>query len=71
LERLLRMIDKVFQLRSSGPMDSFPGEPAEKRPIFGSDSTAVNGGPSSDRQTGEGEDGFGRSALFINSSRHY
>jgi hypothetical protein len=58
LERLLRIINKVFHLRSSGSMDSGQSGPAEKRRSFGSDSTAVNGGPSSIIQTSEGEDGF-------------
>ena len=65
LERLLRMIDKVFHLRSSGSMDSGQSEPAEKRLSFGSDSTAVNGGPSSDIQTSEDEDGFGRARSLL------
>ena len=50
LERLLRMIDKAS-------MDSGRGEPAEKRGSFGSVSTTVSGGLSSDIQTSEGEDG--------------
>ncbi|KAF8489959.1 hypothetical protein F5888DRAFT_1139544 [Russula emetica] len=65
LKRLLRMIDKVSHIRSSGSesMDSDSGqsEPAENRRSFGSGSTAVNGGPSSDTQTSESEDGFGHS----------
>ena len=65
LERLLRMIDKVFHLRSSGSMDSGQSEPAEKRCSFGSDSTAVSGGLSSDMQTSEGEDGFGRARSLL------
>jgi hypothetical protein len=67
LERLLRMIDKVSHLRSYGSMDSGQSEPAEKRRSFGSDSTAVSGGPSSGMQTGDGEDGFGsaRSLLIL------
>jgi hypothetical protein len=54
LERLLKMIDRVSHLRSSGTMDPGQGEPAEKRLSFGSDSTAVSGGQSS-----ESENGFG------------
>jgi hypothetical protein len=67
LERLVRIIDKVFHLRSSGSMDCGQSEPAEKRRSFGSDSTAVSGGPSSGMQTGDGEDGFGsaRSLLIL------
>ena len=66
LERLLRMIDKVFHLRSSCSMDPSEGEPVEGRLSFSSGSTAVNRGPSSDTQTSEGEDGFGRAhPLFI------
>jgi len=65
LQRLLRMIDKVFHLRPSGSMDSGQIPPAEKRRSFGSDSTAVSGGPSSDMQTSEGEDGFGRACSLL------
>jgi hypothetical protein len=65
LERLLRMIDKDFHLRSPGSMDSGKSEPAEKRRSFGSDSTAVNGGPSSSIQTSEGEGGFGRARSLL------
>jgi len=67
LERLLKMINKAFYLRSSGSMDSESGqsEPAEKRRSFGSDSTAVNGGLSSDIQTSEDEDGFGRARSLL------
>jgi hypothetical protein len=57
LERLLRMIDKVLHLRSSGSTDS-------GRLTFGSDS-AVNGGSSSDIQTSKGEDGFGRARSLL------
>jgi hypothetical protein len=65
LERLLRMIDKVIHLRSSGSMDSGQSEPAEKRRSFGSDSTAVSGGSSSDKQTCEGEDGLGCARFLL------
>ena len=60
LERLLRMIDKVFHLRSSGSMDSGQGQPVEGRLSFASSSTVVDGGPSGDTQTSEGESDFGR-----------
>jgi hypothetical protein len=66
LERLLRMIDKVFHLRSPGTMDSGQSEPVEGLPSFGS--TAVNGGPSNDTPTSAGEDDFERAGeLFIDS----
>jgi len=66
LERLLRMIDKVFHLRSSSSMDC-ESEPVEGRLSLDSNSTAVNGGPSSDTQTSEGNDDFGRACeLLIN-----
>jgi hypothetical protein len=68
LERLLRMIDKVFHLRSSGSMDPSEIEPVEGRLSFASSSTAVTGGPSSGTRTSEGEDEFGGAReLFINS----
>jgi len=65
LERMLKMIVKAFHLRSSGSMDSGQSEPADKRLSIGSDSTAVNGGPSSDIQTSEGEYGFGRARSLL------
>jgi hypothetical protein len=68
LERLLRMIDKVFHLRSSSSIDPSESELLEGRLSFASSSTAVNGGPSSETRTSEGEDDFGRACkLFINS----
>ncbi|KAF8489957.1 hypothetical protein F5888DRAFT_1139320 [Russula emetica] len=70
LERLLRMIDKVFNLRSSGSTDSGQSEPVEGRLCFDSSSTAVNGGPSSDIRTSEGEDNFGQSSSHSLSSFH-
>ena len=60
LELLLRTIGNVFHLRSSGSIDSGQREPAEQRRSFGSDSTAFSGGPSSDIQTSNGEDGLER-----------
>ena len=69
LERLLRMIDKVFHLRSSGSMDSGQCEPVEGPLSFDSSFTAVNGEPCSVTQTCEGEDDFGRACeLFIDST---
>ncbi|KAI0274257.1 hypothetical protein BGY98DRAFT_80659 [Russula aff. rugulosa BPL654] len=65
LELLLRIIGKVFHLRSSGSIDSGQREPAEQRRSFGSDSTAFSGGPSSD-----GEDGFEHSSSNSCSSFH-
>jgi hypothetical protein len=68
LERLLRMIDKVFHLRSSGSMDPKEGEPVERRLSLDSSFTAINGGPSIEARAIEGEDDFGRACeLFINS----
>ena len=68
LERLLRTIDKVFHLRSSGSMGPSESEPVEGRLGLYTSSTTVNGGPSSDTQTNGSEDDFGRACkLFINS----
>ena len=69
LERLLRTIDKVFHLRSSGSMDdSARNEAVEARLSFDSRTTAVNGGPSGDAHTGAGEDDFERACeLFVDS----
>jgi hypothetical protein len=67
LERLLRTIDKVFHLRSSGSMDG-QGELVERPRSFESRTTAVNGGPSGDTPTSTGEDEFERACeLFIDS----
>lgn len=65
LERLLRIIDKVYHLRVLGQ-----SEPAEKRGSSISDHTAVDRGRSSDIQTSEGEDDFGGACelFIINSS---
>ena len=66
LERLLRTIDRVFHLRSSGSMDSGQSEPVEGRPSFDSRPTAVNGGPSGGTRTSAGEDDFERACeLFV------
>ena len=69
LERLLRTIDKVFHLRSSGSMDdSAQNEAVEARLSFDSRTTAVNGGPSGDAHTGAGEDDFERACeQFVDS----
>jgi hypothetical protein len=70
LERLLRAIDKVFHLRSSGSMDPSESEPVKGRLCLDSSSTAVNGGPSSDTQISEGEVDFGQSSSHSLSSFH-
>jgi hypothetical protein len=61
---LLRIIDDVFHLRSSGSMDAGQSEPAEQQRSFrvGSDATAVQ---SSDITTSEGEVGFGRACSLL------
>ena len=69
LERLLRMIDKVFHLRSSGSVDD-PSEcePVEARLSFSCDITAVNGAGQSrcsDTQISESKDEFGRACLLF------
>jgi hypothetical protein len=69
LERLLKMIDKVFHLRSSSSMDPREGEPVERQLSLDSSFTAVNGGPSSETRTIE-EDDFGQSSSNSLSSFH-